>query len=99
MKRNSVRKLILLLFFSQATPLHRSAAHGHLEVCRLLVESKADVAARNRCFSPPALSPSFTHYLPCSGGDTALSWAIYYKKVNNYEADVPAYLRSIGAPQ
>ncbi len=46
-------KLILLLSFSQGTPLHDSAYHGHLEVTRLLVESKADVAARNRCFSPP----------------------------------------------
>ena len=26
---------------------------GRLEVTRLLVESKADVAARDRCFSPP----------------------------------------------
>ena len=46
-------KLILLLFFSQSTPLHQSAREGHLEVTRLLVESKADVAARTRCFSPP----------------------------------------------
>jgi hypothetical protein len=48
-----VRKFILLIFFSQYTPLHDSACRGHLEVCRLLVESKADVAARDRCFSPP----------------------------------------------
>jgi hypothetical protein len=48
-----LRKLILLLFFSQDTPLHWSAASGRLEVVRLLVESKADVAARTRCFSPP----------------------------------------------
>ena len=34
-------------------PLHHSAANGHLEVCRLLVESKADVAASDRCFIPP----------------------------------------------
>ena len=47
------RKLILLLFFSQATPLHYSATIGHLEISRLLVESKADVAARDMCFSPP----------------------------------------------
>ncbi len=53
-----LRKFILLLFFSDYTPLHESAAKGHLEICRLLVESKADVAARNRCSSP---SPS--HYL------------------------------------
>ena len=45
--------MILLLFFSQWTPLHYSACEGRLEVARLLVESKADVAARRRCFSPP----------------------------------------------
>jgi hypothetical protein len=49
-----LRKLILLLFFSQDTPLHLSASNGRLEVTRLLVESKADVAARERCFSPPS---------------------------------------------
>jgi hypothetical protein len=48
-----LRKFILLLFFSQCTPLQLSAYNGRLEVCRLLVESKADVAARSRCFSPP----------------------------------------------
>ena len=48
-----MRKFILLLSFSQSTPLHLSARSGHVEVCRLLVESKADVAARERCFSPP----------------------------------------------
>jgi hypothetical protein len=46
-------KFILLLCFSQRTPLHWSAYWGRLEVSRLLVESKADVAARSRCFSPP----------------------------------------------
>ncbi len=45
--------MILLLSFSLCTPLHESAFNGHLEACRLLVESKADVAARDRCFSPP----------------------------------------------
>jgi hypothetical protein len=49
-----LRKLILLLSFSQYTPLLWSAEYGRLEVCRLLVESKADVAVRdNKCFSPP----------------------------------------------
>jgi hypothetical protein len=43
---------------------------------------------------PSPLSLSFTHYLPCSRmGETALKIAIEY---NN--ADVAAYLRSIGAP-
>jgi hypothetical protein len=54
----SCSELILFLFFSQQTPLHLSAWFGHLEICRLLVESKADVAARAMCFSP---SPS--HHL------------------------------------
>ncbi len=48
-----LRKLILVLFFSRRTPLHLSASNGRLEVTRLLVESKADVAVRDRCFSPP----------------------------------------------
>ena len=48
-----LRKFILLLSFRQSTALHWSAWYGHLEITRLLVESKADVAARGRCFSPP----------------------------------------------
>ena len=47
-----LRKFILLLLFSRHTPLHLSVSNGHLEVCRLLVKSKADVATRGRCFSP-----------------------------------------------
>jgi hypothetical protein len=46
---------------------------------------------------PSPLSPSFTHYLPCSDGNTALKWAI--DSQNSNKADVIAYLRSIGAPQ
>jgi hypothetical protein len=53
--------LILLLFFSGETPLHSSATNGRLKVTRLLVESKADVAARTMCFSPPPPPPS--HHL------------------------------------
>ena len=49
----SCGKLILLISFSQNTPLHYSAWSGRLEVTRLLVESKADVAVRTKCFSPP----------------------------------------------
>ena len=46
-------------------------------------------------FQPSPLTPSFTHYLPCSGtGRCALSYAILRNK-----ADVVAYLRSIGAPE
>jgi hypothetical protein len=82
--RKILCNLIRLLFFSQQTPLHYSAARiylgkntgreltdvdektgtqwittshiggdDQLEVSRLLVESRADVAARTRCFSPP----------------------------------------------
>jgi hypothetical protein len=40
------------LFCSQRTPLHNSAWCGHLEACRLLVESKADVTVMNRCLGP-----------------------------------------------
>jgi hypothetical protein len=39
-------KLILLLFFSQRTPLPFSAWNGHLEVCRLLLQCNADIEAK-----------------------------------------------------
>ena len=42
-----LRKLILLLFFSQWAPLHWSAWHGDLEVCRLLLQCNADVEAKD----------------------------------------------------
>jgi ankyrin repeat protein len=44
--------LLIHLFFSQRTPLILSAYYGFVEICRLLVASKADVAARLRCRSP-----------------------------------------------
>ena len=44
--------LLIYLFFSQMTPLMYSAYSGHAEICRVLVASKADVAARGRCRSP-----------------------------------------------
>jgi hypothetical protein len=56
-------ELILMLFFIRTIPLHLSASRFHLEISRLLIESKADVAARNRCFGPPPshhLSESLT---------------------------------------
>ena len=51
----SLCKFILLLSFSQRTSLHESALRRQLEVARLLVETKAAVAARDRCFSAPPL--------------------------------------------
>ena len=48
----------------------------------------------DKVLQPSPLSPSFTHYLPCSIGSTALKYAITFNK-----ADVIAYLRSIGAPK
>ena len=35
----------------QQTPLIYAARQGNLDICRLLVDSKADVAARDRCSS------------------------------------------------
>ncbi len=40
-----LRKFILMLSFSQRTPLHISAFLGHLEVCRLLLQCNADAEA------------------------------------------------------
>jgi ankyrin repeat protein len=42
-----LRKVILLLFFSQRTPLHISAYFGHLEVARLLLLCNADIEAKD----------------------------------------------------
>jgi hypothetical protein len=51
MKRNCrelfLRKFILLLFFSQQTPLHWSACGGHLEITRLLLQCNADIEAKD----------------------------------------------------
>ena len=38
--------ILLLVFRSDHTPLHHSASNGKLEVCRLLLQSGADVNAR-----------------------------------------------------
>jgi ankyrin repeat protein len=41
--------LILLLVFRDGwTPLHRSISDGHLEACRLLLQSGADVNAKTK---------------------------------------------------
>jgi hypothetical protein len=81
---------------SGITPLIFSAAYGHLEVCRLLVSSKADLAARDRCGRCQRCSRfslNQSHPLACSDG-TALQNAM-----KNNKSEVVAFLRSIGAPQ
>ncbi len=42
---------LLLIFCSshQGTALHVAAGDGHLAVCELLIASKADVDAKNKC--------------------------------------------------
>ena len=49
-------------------------------------------------FQPSPLSPSFTHFLPCSGdspnGITALKL-----NMSNWNWPVVEYLRSVGAPE
>jgi len=43
-----LRMLILSLFFSQRTPLHISASLGSPDICRLLLQHKADVGAKDK---------------------------------------------------
>ncbi len=43
-----LRMLILSLFFSQRTPLHCSVSNGRLDICRLLLQHKADVGAKDK---------------------------------------------------
>ena len=40
--------ILLLVFRDDYTPLHYSSINGQLEVCRLLLQSGADVNARNK---------------------------------------------------
>jgi hypothetical protein len=42
-----LRMLILSLFFSQRTPLHISASLSSPDICRLLLQCKADVGAKD----------------------------------------------------
>ena len=82
---------------SGATPLIRSAYYGHLEICRLLISSKADLAARDRCGRCQRCSRfslNQSHPLACSRGNTALKCAM-----NENKSDVVAFLRGIGAPE
>jgi hypothetical protein len=91
----SCGKFILLLFIRQRTPLHWSARNGHLEITRLLVESKADVAARDRCFSPP---PS--HHLSltiCLAADFAVAVAKLHSNAPSLTATTPTLLHTCAA--
>ncbi len=51
--------LILLLRFRDETPLHLSAFNGHIDLCRLLLEFKADVNAKDIKYAPPPLLSLF----------------------------------------
>jgi hypothetical protein len=78
----------------QQTPLIYAARQGNLEICRLLIDSKADVAARDRCFSPPRARRHLSSYtLRLRAGLAALTWA-----VNRRMTHVAAFLRCVGAP-
>jgi ankyrin repeat protein len=82
---------------SRTTALMYSAIGGHLEICKQLVSSKADLAARGwcgRCQRCSRFSLNQSHPLACSQGNTALKWAMGENK-----SDVVAFLRGIGAPQ
>ena len=82
---------------SGCTALMQSACGGHVEVAQLLVSSKCDLAARTRCGRCQCCSRfslNQSHPLACSGGRTALKWAMHFNK-----SDVVAFLRGIGAPQ
>ncbi len=78
--------VFVLLFFSNITPLHHSAYHGHLETCRLLVESNADTTFRRSYVRQGPKDVRARH--------TPLQLAMQRNK-----ADVVAYMRSIGAPE
>ena len=83
--------------FSGSTPLHISAYYGHLETCKVLVSSKADLAARDRCGRCRCCSRfslNQSHPLACRDGKTALKWAM-----DGNKSAVVSFLRSVGAPQ
>jgi hypothetical protein len=51
---------------SQATALHKAAQGGHLELCKFLVEVRADVAAKDSLYDPlPSVQKLFfLYFLP-----------------------------------
>ena len=74
-----------------------AACYGRLEICKLLVSQKANVAVRVGCDAmlPAARAgDALAHSRACRNGWTALKNAIKCNK-----PDVVAYLRSIGAPE
>ena len=78
------------------------AMAGRTEIARLLVEMKADVAARDECDDTAHARPVTRyprHSLDCREGVTALGIAIvkFFPTQCDY-SDVEAYFRSIGAP-
>ena len=78
----------------QWTPLHVSAYHGHVEVCKELILAKADVTARTG-FDTLAMRTCDCSQLHCRDGNrTPLTMAI---EERNH--DVIEFLRRIGAPE
>ena len=54
--RSKIPFLFLTRFCSSGyQPLHQSAMNGRLEICRLLVEARADVQAKDNESAPPPL--------------------------------------------
>jgi hypothetical protein len=45
----SLKLLLIFCSSGQSTALHRAAYVGHSETCQLLIASKSDVNATNRC--------------------------------------------------
>ena len=78
------------------TPLHFAAEEGHKEICKVLVEAKADVAATcwySRFAPHPLPLPSATHSAACRLGYTPLKYAMTFQK-----SYVVSYLQSIDNP-
>jgi ankyrin repeat protein len=91
-------KYYSLMFFRRGnTALHYAAMNGHLDSCRLLVEARADLSLRGRCCSRLRTRSLFRrapHIQHCRDGETALKRAIERRNAN-----VVAFLRSVGAPE